>query len=291
MSTNITDTESATIEEIHNNIHVRFSTSQKLTSKVKPNDLHVDRSYQRDTIDSKVTSIIKNFNAKAIGVVTLSIRENGDLYIIDGAHRVEALKRMNMGGFDVNAIVYFNLSIKEEAELFVLLNDNRTKPKRSDLHKAAAKSGDSFAVEMDEMLTKLGLTVGNQPGDNVIRAIGTMEKVGAKIGVDKLSVVLTVLRDAYGSHSSTFQSEMIYAVGMVVAKFDNVDIKRLSKSIANLGTVNYIISKAGNASSTALIKYITIALMIVDSYNQRLRANRIDRGKIASADAKNYLNG
>lgn len=293
MQTNSTDIESATIEEIHSNLHVRFSVAQKLTSKVKPNDLLIDRSYQRETVDAKVNSIIRNFNAKAIGVVTLSIRENGDLYIIDGAHRVEAMKRMNMGSFDLNAIVYFNLTVKDEAELFVLLNDNRTKPKRSDLHKAAAASGDVDAIEIENLLRNLNLSIGNKPGDGIVRAIGTVHKVHARIGKNNLEKVLTILSDAYGQNSSGYQADLLKAVAMILVKCNNVDGKRLAKTMAGLGDPNYIVSKAGSASANSVpfAKVMTIALMIVDSYNSRLRANRIDRSAIANSDAKNYLNG
>lgn len=293
MQTKITDIESASIQEIHDNLHVRVSVNQKLTSKVKPKDLLVDYSYQRETIDSKVVNIIRNFNAKAIGVVILSIRENGDLYIIDGAHRIEAMKRMNMGEVDVNAVVYFNLSVKDEADLFVLLNDNRTKPKRSDLHRAAAKSGDQNALGIENVLSKHGLAVGNKPGEGIVRAIGTLHKVTSKIGFDNLDKTLTVLQDAYGSHSTAFQAEFLSAVSMIIVKCNNVDLKRLAAAIAKLGDPNYVVSKIANGSGTTspFIKIMNLALLIVDSYNNKLRSNRIDRGAIATADSKTYLNG
>lgn len=293
MQTESINTETISIEEIHENFNIRITTAQKLTSKVKPNDLLVDKSYQRDIADKKVNAIMRNYNPKAIGVITLSIRQNGSLYIIDGSHRVEALKKMNLGEFDVNSIVYFDLSVKDEAELFVLLNDNRTKPKRSDLHKAATTSGDKFSVDIDAMLSRNGLVVGNTPADGVVRAIGTLHKVGAKIGIEKLEIAVQILKDAYGIHSSSFQSELLTAVSMILVRCKNVDNMRLSDVLKQLGNPSFIISKVANSSigKTPLIKNQTLALMIVDTYNSRLRTNRVDRSPLVSIDAKNYLNG
>ena len=285
-----TDLESATIDEIHKNVNVRITASQKLTSKVKPNDLLVDYSYQRETLDTKVNAIIRNFNAKAIGVVILSIRDNGDLYIIDGAHRIEAMKRMNMGNLDVNAIVYFNLSLKDEADLFVLLNNNRTKPKRSALQKAAAMAGHENAVELNGVLEKLGLTFGDKPGDRIVRAIAMANKVFNRLGKESLENSLIVLMEGFGSHSSSFSAELIEAISMILAKYPNADKKRLAKVLREMGDAQYVVAKAKNAvgNATFFVKIVTLALSIVDVYNKSLRSNRLDRSMIALADPRDY---
>ena len=287
---NTTDLESATIDEIHKNVNVRITASQKLTSKVKPNDLLVDYSYQRETLDTKVNAIIRNFNAKAIGVVILSIRDNGDLYIIDGAHRIEAMKRMNMGNLDVNAIVYFNLSLKDEADLFVLLNNNRTKPKRSALQKAAAMAGHENAVELNSVLEKVGLAFGDKPGDGIVRAIATANKVLNRLGKESLENSLIVLMEGFGSHSSSFSAELIEAISMILAKYPNADKKRLAKVLREMGDAQYVVAKAKNAvgNATFFVKIVTLALSIVDVYNKSLRSNRLDRSMIALADPRDY---
>lgn len=284
--------ETISIDEIHENFNIRIQ-SNRLTSKVKPNDLKIDSSYQRQTSSSKVNAIIRNYNPKAIGVITLSMRENGDLYIIDGAHRVEALKKMNLGEYDVNSIVYFELSLSDEAELFVLFNNSRTKPKRSDLHKAAVIAGDANSILIDQMLERNGLRIENRPTDGVVRAIGTLHKVGNKIGIDNLEKVVKILRDAYGPHSSSFQSELLTALSMIVIRYKNVDIDRLTTCLSQMGKPTFIISKAANLcnSQSPFLKYQTLALMIIEQYNMRLRAKRLDRSLILVADSKNYLNG
>jgi len=286
-------TETATIEEVEQNLNVRFKKMQRLSSSVKPNDVNVDSSYQRDVSDVRVNSIVKNFNRNAIGVVTLSIRENGDLYVIDGQHRIEALKVLGKGDEDINAIVFFDLSVADEAELFVIMNEGRTKPKRYDLHKASSKSGDLASQEIDQILAFHGLSVGDKPGYNIIRAIGTVHKVYGRIGKDKLSDVLKVLIDANGNHSSAFTAEYILAVASIIANYNNVNLARLSLGIKNLGNPEMATLKAASSApnSKAFSKVITLASMMIDGHNYRLTKNRLDKVVILSCDARSYLGG
>jgi hypothetical protein len=292
-------TETATIEEIERKLNVRFKSGKmsklvknKLSSTVKPDDLHLDLSYQRSVNENKVRLIMNNFNEHAIGVVTLSMRENGDLYIIDGSHRIEALKRLGLGGSDLNAIVFFDLSLEEESELFILMNENRTKPKRADIHKASALSNIGAASEINEMLASIGLHIGSKPGENTVRAITHLYKVYDKVGIETLKKVMTVLIDANGNHSSSFQAEYMTAVGMIFAKFKNVDSTRLAVAIASAGSPTLALANAGMKASnkTPLAKVVSLAVMFVDLYNHKLRVNRLDRIKILSVDHRNYLN-
>lgn len=285
--------ETVTIQEVEQNLNVRFKKMNKLSSSVKANDLLVDFSYQRVVSDKKVKSIVKNFNRNAVGVVTLSIRENGDLYIIDGQHRVEALKALGKGDDDINAIIFFDLSIADEAELFVIMNEVRTRPMRTDLHKASAASGDLSSIEIDEALASLNLQIGNKPGYGIVRAISVIHKVYDALGKDKLRDVLKVLIDANGNHSSTFAAEYLLAVAAIIANYDNVNLLRLSMAIKNLGDPSMAIIKAGNSASSnkPFSKIISLASMMIDGHNYRLTKNRLDKVVILSCDARTYLNG
>jgi hypothetical protein len=285
-------TETASIEEVEKALNIRFKFGSKLTSNVKPNDLLVDYSYQRVPSAHRVSEIAKNFNKSAIGVVTLSMRDNGDLYVIDGQHRVEAMKKLNKGNDDINAIVYFELTVKQEAELFVLMNDNRTKPKRGDLHRASSSAGDYNATQIDEVLQKFNLVVGDKPGYGVVRAVGTIHKVFDKIGKSNLEKVIKILIDANGNHSSAFQAEYIEAVSVIVTHFKSADLAKLTGVINRLGNPAMAILKAkGIASSDkALARVQALACMMIDGYNYRLTKYRLDKTIVLSLDARNYLN-
>lgn len=284
--------ESATISEVEKSLGIRFKhVKDKITSTVKANDLMVDHSYQRIPSQNKIDKIAKNFNRSAVGVVTLSIRENNDLYIIDGQHRVEALKKLGYGDQDLHAIVLFNLTVAQEAELFVTMNDNRTKPKRGDIYRASVQAKDDVAVEIQSVLDQFGLHVAEKPGYKIVRAIGTVHKVHSKVGVEKLKETLAVLIEANGDHSTSFQAEYIEAVSCILVHYKDLDKKRLAQSINGLGDPTLAVLKASTIATTTkpIDKVLSLASMIVDKYNYRLTKHRLDRVKVLTLDARSYL--
>lgn len=286
-------TESVSIHEIESNLNIKFKQKSKLTSLVKASELKIDMSYQREVNQNKVNLIVKNYNENAIGVVTLSYRENGDLYIIDGSHRVEALKIMGKGNNDLNAIVFLDLSVQDEADLYITINENRTKPKKADLHKAGISSGNPDSVAIDAMLRSHNLSVENRPGDGVIRAIDTLYKVNSKVGINNLNNVIKVLKEANGTNSTAFQAEYLTAVATIIVNYKLVNLTRLASCIASLGDPTNVIAKAKSSSrgSTPFANNIALCLMIIDSYNYRLRASKLNSIVVLSLDARNYLQG
>jgi hypothetical protein len=284
--------QTASIAEVENALNIRFHSKNRLSSNTKPNDLLVDLSYQRSISEKRIASIVKNFNKNAIGVVTLSIRENGDLYIIDGQHRVEALKKLGKGDEPINSIVFFDLSLAEEAELFLIMNEGRTKPRRYDLHKAAFKSGEQEALDISGALAKNGLEFSDRQGEGFVRAVGTVHKVYDRSGLVILEDTFKILSDANGKNSTSFVAEYIEAVAVILAKCKDVNLNRLTVAIQSLGDTNSAVIKAGliAPNKKPYSKVLALAGMIIDNYNNRLRLNRIDKYEILSLDARNYLN-
>jgi len=79
-----------------------------------------DLGYQRPTDKKRAARIAQNLNPNRLMVVTLSERADGNMAIIDGGHRVAALRLL---GYDnVWAHVLHGLTPQEEARLFVLLD-------------------------------------------------------------------------------------------------------------------------------------------------------------------------
>lgn len=115
--------DSITIKEAYDFLGIKVLVRNKKNPIVKPTDFTVDASYHRPLDKGTVESIINDFNIKAIGEITISVRENGDLYIIDGAHRIAALIHLGMGEHEVRTNALYDLSIEEESKLYKLLNN------------------------------------------------------------------------------------------------------------------------------------------------------------------------
>jgi len=267
-------------------------TVSKLDSQIRPCDLHVDSSYQRATNIKRVQKIVDNFNPNAIGTIYLSMRNDESLHIIDGAHRVLALRQLGLEENYINAQVYFGLTPQQEAQLFVIMNESRVKPQPYEIHKAAVTSQDSVALEIDRILQLHGLCLVDLPRDNHVRAVANVYNLYSKMTPHAFSNVFKILKNANGSSYESFSVEYLVAVAIILIKYPHVDIDRLITTIAKLGhpkvVLNNIIAKSGG-KITLFQKQIALASTIIDQYNSRLRHGRLDVNYIITCTHKNYF--
>lgn len=113
--------------------------------------------YQRDRKPSIVARIAGNYNAPAVGVLTISKR-NGNHYVVDGCHRVEALRALFGDDAEVAVLLYENLTLEQEIRLFLDLNSGQ-KPSPIDRFNARLVLGDAVAQELVEFVRKHGYDI------------------------------------------------------------------------------------------------------------------------------------
>lgn len=253
-------------------------SESKLVTNVKVSDIIIDLSYQRKPSQAKVSKIIRDFDPNALGVIICSIRENGVIAVIDGGHRISALNAMGMHNNDVRCLVFFGLSLSQEAEMFATLNDNRTKPKTQDIFKSKVVAKDDAAVDINKTLSKHGLIVTNGPAMNGIRAIGTVTSIHKKYGISVLDNTIMCLIKAFGSHSTSFSDHALISVSTIIADNKNLDFNRVINVLKTYGTVNLWFSKGSSVSQQANFKhsYHGMIFVFTNDYNKRLKKNKID---------------
>lgn len=250
----------------------------RLETTVQVKDLYIDMQYQREPNVNKVSKIARTFNPDALGVIICSLREDGKIAVIDGGHRVAALNLMGMNDLCIKALVYIGLTVEEEAKIFTLMNDNRTKPKTADLFKAEVVANDAKSTGLYNLITSLGLVSSNAPGNNKIRCIGTLKEVYNAAGFYNTKLALEVLKEAYGEHSSSFNADAITSIALISKRYGNkVTKNNLVKALKRFENIDMLINKAKailSISKTSM-KYSTLPFIIVESYNHKLKVNRI----------------
>lgn len=249
----------------------------KMSSMVKVSDLLIDYSYQRNPIGKKVNKIAKNFDPDLLGVIICSMRESGVLAVIDGSHRVHALRQKQMNDAVLNALVYFDLKIEDEAKIFSLLNQEHTKPNPAEIFKAGIVAGDEETIIINRIFTNLGLNIGVGPGENKVRAISTVKRVYRNAGEKVLQDTLYTIKSAYGDSSSTMRDVLISAVAIVYNRYgDNVEVSRMITTLQKFGNPNSLIANAKSMMSNQnQVTSTALPYLIVNAYNQRLKKNRL----------------
>jgi len=249
----------------------------KMSSMVKVSDLLIDYSYQRSPIDKKVNKIAKNFDPDLLGVIICSMRESGVLAVIDGSHRVHALRQKQMNDAVLNALVYFDLKIEDEAKIFSLLNQEHTKPNPAEIFKAGIVAGDEETIIINKIFTDLGLNIGVGPGDNKVRAISTVKRVYRNAGEKVLRDTLYTIKSAYGDSSSTMRDVLISAVAIIYNRYgDKAEVARMITVLQKFGNPNSLIANAKSMmSSQSQVTSTALPYLIVNAYNQRLKKSRL----------------
>lgn len=263
-----------------------ISTPSKhsLSSLVKVSDLMIDYSYQREQSKYKVAKIARNFNYDALGVIIISIRESGEMFILDGGHRVAAMNLLGKENETIDALVYFDLTVEQEADLFVKLNEDRTKPKRSDIFDAKVASRDASALEISSVLDSLGLRISSTPGNGNIRAVSGINQIFENAGPDVMKRVLYVTKEAFGNHSSSFNKEFIVSMSMLYHHCDSqISDTRMIEKLKKFVNPNNIVSLVRTNMKLNVFKdtHIGIIHVVVSDYNKSLRKNGIDTSVVS----------
>ena len=206
------------------------------------------------------------------------MREDGSIDVIDGSHRVHAWRMKNMNDTALNALVYFSLTIQEEAKIFAMLNQEHTKPNTAEIFKAGIVSGDEETIAINKILNSLGLIIGVGPGDNKLRAISTVKRVYRNAGDKVLYDTLHTIKSAYGDSSSTMRDVLISAVAIIYNRYGSkVEVSRMITTLQKFGNPNTLIANAKSMGmNTSSVTSSALPFVIVNGYNQRLTKNRLE---------------
>lgn len=229
-------------------------TVAKMAIKIlKVDDLKIDPSYQRGVV-KKHTKIVKDFMAEALGTITVGEREDGSLWVVDGQQRVTALKAL--GKKEVRADVFASQGPEHEAEVFRVMNKNRTALKPLELFHAALAAGDDEAWTIKKIVEEYGFRIktstGISPASNyaaetlssMIGAISTVETVFKRGGGDALRFVMSVLKDAWPGDSNRTVDAILYGLyGFWTARGKDVNLERLVPRL-NTTTPAKVLSQA-----------------------------------------------
>ena len=113
--------------------------------------------YQRPVEDAEVDRLIAEWDDRLLDPLIVSFRA-GNFYLVDGQHRVCAVRKMN-GGRDVvmQCLVYSGLTYEDEAELCYKLDKAKKRLSLSQSTNALLESGrDEEIVEIKQLLERKG---------------------------------------------------------------------------------------------------------------------------------------
>jgi len=207
---------------------------------VPPSELKIDATYQRSleasTSQTLVRKIAQFWNWDLCQPLVVARRTDGDLFVIDGQHRLEAA-RVRGDIAQLPCVVVGYESTADEAASFVHLNQQRRPLGKLDLFKAAVASEDPEACAIVEALTKVGLSIAPhsnftawKPG--MLSNIGGIESAWRAKGPRVTEAALGVLAEAFAGQVLRYAGTLF--PGIVALTCDEFEGRTTPERRANL---------------------------------------------------------
>jgi hypothetical protein len=199
---------------------------------------------QRDLNNARVEHLAAEFDLEQLGTPTVNHRESS-FYLIDGQHRIEALKRIGWGDQQVQCWTYEDLSEQQEAERFLKLN-NVLPVQAFDRFRIGVHAGRAVECDIDRIVRAQDLRVSQDHIDGAVSAVGTLRRIYVRSNGPTLGRTLRIIRDAYGS--AGLEAPVLDGIGLLCQRYNGRldDVTTVTKLSNAHGGVNGLLNKAEN---------------------------------------------
>lgn len=227
---------------------------------------------QREANQARIDRIARDFDPEQIGTPTVSHRDDW-FWIIDGQHRIEAMKAVGWGDQQVQCWTYEGLTEAEEAETFLKLNDVLAVSAFDRFTKAVA-AGRAMECDINRTVQANGLVVSRDEVPGAVHAVGTLTRIYRRSSAHVLGRTLRIARDSYGDPG--LSSTVLDGLGYLCQRYngdldDQTAVEKLSKV---LGGVNGLLGSAeGLRRSTGKPLGHCVAAAAVDIINRGQKGN------------------
>lgn len=203
---------------------------------VRLGSMAVPADAQREFKQRWSDKILAEFDLDRFGLPVVSERR-GTYYILDGQHRVDAMRRWLGDGWEDQRIecrVFHDLTEREEADFFDRLND--VLPVTTyERFRIRVNAGREAETRIKKVVEAQGLNISKgRAKSGAVCAVGTLRKVYVRAGEDVLGRSLRIIRDAFGD--AGFESPVIDGVAHLCQRYDGVLDER--EAILRLGKVH-----------------------------------------------------
>ena len=243
----------------------------------------VTEQYQRILNMKNVAGIVKNFDPAKLGVLVVSHRADGTYAVLDGQHRLTALRRL---GYDAaNCIVLEGMTIRQEADYFRRQNENKQSLRINDTFNASLWAEDAESLRIKELMDKYGFRHGKSGQPMCICAIGALQRILRRFGDRTLELTLACIAATWPHDSTILRGEMLAGLGefwrrygekLTVAQFEARMRKHLPMEMYQEARRR---TQGKTTPATAFNKTIrfTMCAVYVSAYNKQLRTNSPNR--------------
>lgn len=232
---------------------------------------------QREFRPAWGTKLAKHLELENLGLVVVNLRD-GIFWIIDGQHRVYALKENGFSNDSLECEVFENLTDEEMAAIFVARNTRKAVP-AMDHFLVSCTAGDARALSIRRAVESNGARVGRNKDSGDVTCVTALGAVYDSAGETVLGQVVRTLRHAFDGDSNAFDRQVVQSLGLVFNRYNGRTNERaLIEALSGVqhGAMALIRRARSQRERTGNELALCLASVIVDVYNKHVKpANRL----------------
>lgn len=236
--------------------------------------------YQRPTNTAQVEKIAAHFDEAKLGLPIVSER-GGKYHLLDGAHRVAALRKIGYTHAMCNVLA--GLTYQDEADYFRTQNKNTRPLTKYNLFKAGLEAGEEMCVRIDAILRANGFAVGmSARGFNNIPAIFALTTICTVYGFQTLDETLKLIRTTWDGINNATRREFLVGVAEFVHRYGTVKFadRMRFKNLAAIWQDYLAETSHANRQASDPTMRKAFCRVLVRHYNQGLNAKSKNRLKL-----------
>lgn len=248
--------------------------------QIRAGQLQVDPTVQRGFNRAKAEKIRDHWDEDAVGVLTISRRGDGSMWVMEGQHRLWGGRESQGKDYRFNCEVHVGLSLQEEAAMFIKLNTLRSLPTPFDRFRISLEAGYEEEVAIAETLAELDLKIGPSARSTTVGALTAIKRIYADNGTIGLYNTLAIAINAWGRKTDTWDADILQAIAQLLLKKPDLDAERLGKKLQKKGRSllspedwkrqGQALAKAGGSTSRSR----SIARLMAESYDTGLSEDK-----------------
>jgi len=211
---------------------------------LKPSEVLVDHHVQQAFRPKHAADIASEYQPALFGVGSVSARADG-YYVMDSQHRCAAAIIAGMGDIPVPFKVWRDLTLEQEAQMFLDLNGKKKNPSAVETFRISFAAGNPATVDIVSILEGFGLTFGFRHSNGSVSAVKALVQIhsGCVRGVSGLPrfphpgrvLLIRTLRNLVGSWGrdrNAFDGLMLRSMAAFIVKYgDGFDEKKLQRKL------------------------------------------------------------
>lgn len=242
-------------------------------------ELHYDPDIQRPTDHKRAERIAADFDPDKFGVIAVWHTPENTYVVVDGMHRITALKAMGWNGQKIPCSVFEGITKQEAAGLFIGRNESRS-VRYIDKFLVRLVERDPIACDINAIVMDAGYVIDRDSRDGVVTAAKALEDIyvgrGLKVpGRNPVALrdTLYVVTHAWGRTTDATNGRAMQATGSLFLRYgDAVDRDRLAKKLAAVPGPSALIARGqGYRDRHGGSIVSNMAHYLADEYNRGLR--------------------